>query len=141
MNSEVLIQGINVMNPFKIEHDENIYKFNDRLELFYYSFVTQSWGKSYVPIQRIVVGTDKIRPVHIWSEKEIALLGNLYLFGYRTIEYTDTECIAYTENKADHLIMNDYSQYDNIVEYLFEDEEWSWEIAKILKQVGSNIAL
>ena len=73
MNSEVLIQGINVMNPFKIEHDENIYKFNDRLELFYYSFVTQSWGKSYVPIQRIVVGTDKIRPVHIWSEKEIAL--------------------------------------------------------------------
>lgn len=141
MNSEVLIQGINVMSPFKIEHDENIYKFNDRLELLYYSFVTQSWNKSYVPIQRIVVGTDKIRPVHIWSEKEIALLGNLYLFGYRTIEYTDTECIAYTENKTDHLIMNDYSQYNNIVEYLFDEEEWSWEIAEILTEVGSNIPL
>ena len=141
MNREVFIQDINVMQPFKIENDENIYKFNDSLDLMYYSFVTSSWEKAYRPVQRIVVGSDKIRPVHIWSEKEIALLGNLYLFGYRTIEYTDTECIAYTENKTDHLVMNDYSQYNNIIEYLFEEEKWSWEIAEILTEVGSNIAL
>lgn len=138
---EVFLQDINVLNPFKIENDENIYKFNDSLDLMYYSFVTHSWEKAYRPVQRIVVGSDKIRPVYIWSEKDIALLGNLYLFGYRTIEYTDTECIAYTENKTDHLIMNDYSQYDNIIEYLFEEEDWSWEIAEILTEVGSNIAL
>ena len=52
MNSEVLIQGINVMSPFKIEHDENIYKFNDSLDLMYYSFVTSSWEKAYRPVQR-----------------------------------------------------------------------------------------
>ena len=141
MNSEVLIQGINVMSPFKIEHDENIYKFNDRLELLYYSFVTQTWNKSYAPIQRIVAGTDKIRPVYIWSEKEIALLGNLYLFGYRTIEYENNACIAYTEDKADHLIMNNYPQYNNIIKYLYEDKDWSWDIAEILTEVGSNIPL
>ena len=138
---EVFIQDINVMQPFKIENDENIYKFNDSLDLMYYSFVTNSWEKAYRPVQRVVVGSDKIRPVYIWSEKDIALLGNLYLFGYRTIEYTDTNCIAYSEDKSDHLVMNDYSQYDNIVKYLFEEEEWSWEIAEILTEVGSNIAL
>ena len=141
MNSEVLIQGINVMSPFKIEHDENIYKFNDSLDLMYYSFVTSSWEKAYRPVQRIVVGSDKIRPVYIWSEKEIALLGNLYLFGYRTIEYTDSECIAYSEDKVESLVMNDYIQYDNIVKYLYEDEDCTWEIAEILTEVGSNIAL
>ena len=138
---EVFIQDINVMQPFKIENDENIYKFNDSLDLMYYSFVTHSWENAYRPVQRIVVGSDKIRPVYIWSEKEIALLGNLYLFGYRTIEYIDSECIAYSEDKVESLVMNDYSQYDNIVKYLFEEEEWSWEIAEILTEVGSNIAL
>ena len=141
MNSEVLIQGINIMSPFKIEHDENIYKFNDSLDLMYYSFVTSSWEKAYRPVQRIVVGSDKIRPVYIWSEKDIALLGNLYLFGYRTIDYTDSECIAYSEDKVESLVMNDYIQYDNIVKYLYEDEDCTWEIAEILTEVGSNIAL
>lgn len=141
MNSEVLIQGINIMSPFKIEHDENIYKFNDSLDLMYYSFVTSSWEKAYRPVQRIVVGSDKIRPVYIWSEKDIALLGNLYLFGYRTIDYTDSECIAYSEDKVGSLVMNDYIQYDNIVKYLYEDEDCTWEIAEILTEVGSNIAL
>lgn len=142
MNREVFIQDINVLNPFKIENDENIYKFNDSLVLIYYSFVTHSWEKAYRPVDRIITGSDKIRPVYIWSEKDIALLGNLYLFGYRTIEYSDVgECIAYSENKVESLVMNDYVQYDNIVKYLYEDEDCTWEIAEILTEVGSNIAL
>lgn len=138
---EVFIQDINVMQPFKIENDENIYKFNDSLDLMYYSFVTSTWEKAYRPVQRIVVGSDKIRPVYIWSEKEIALLGNLYLFGYKTIDYTGEVCIAYSEDKMESLIMSDYPQYDNIVKYLYEDEDCTWEIAEILTEVGSNIAL
>ena len=137
----VYIQNINVLKPFKIENDENIYMFNDSLVLMDFSFINKSWEKSYRPIQRIITGADKIRPVYIWDEKDIALLGNMYLFGYKTIEYFDEECIAYTENREDFLIMNDYPQYNNIVKYLFEDDDISWEIAEILTEVGSNIAL
>lgn len=143
----VYIQNINVLKPFKIENDENIYMFNDSLVLMDFSFVNKSWEKSYRPIQRIITGSDKIRPVYIWDEKDIALLGNLYLFGYRTIDYTDevcigyAVCIAYSEDKMESLVMNDYPQYNNIVKYLSEDENTSWEIAEILTEVGSNIAL
>ena len=137
----VYIQDINILQPFKIENDENIYRFNDSLVLMYFSFATKTWEKSYRPIQRIISGSDKIRPVYIWDEKEIALLGNMYLFGYKTIEYYDEKCIAYSDNKEEFLILNDYPQYENIVKYLLEDKELSWEIAEILTEVGSNIAL
>ena len=136
----VIIQNINVLEPFKIKGNDTIYKFSDNLSLLYFSSTSNGWEKAYNSIQKIVLGIDEIYPVRNWNKEDIIMLENLYLFDYRTI--TLEEELGYVAHSdTDSLLLNEIPQYQNIIEQLSRENETSWEIKEILKDVCSKLDL
>lgn len=138
---EVLIQGVNVLKPFKIENDNKIYKLNGFLQLLYYSYSSGKWESTYVSsLSDIIYGLTKIRQAVFATREDLALLENLYLFNYTDIVFEDGIWCAYeSEGNAGHIVLNSVSQYENIVKLLDSGEEYQYKMKDILKEIGSSL--
>lgn len=137
----VIIQGINVLEPFKIENDNGFYKYDNDLNLMYYSFSDRKWNRSYLgKTEEIINCNVKITSAMLWSKVEIIFLENLYLFGYTNLIFEqDKKWHAYKENNQTNIILDDSPEYQILVELLNNEDEYQYKIKDILDKLGSEI--